>query len=651
MEKLYIGAAYYPELWDEKEIDEDIKRCKELGLNVMRVGEFAWSKMEPCEGEYDFKWLTTVVDKLNAAGIKTVMCTPTCTPPRYMLDKYDEIRRVSPHGKRAHTSSRCHPCKTSPVMREKNRMIVTEMAKAFGKHPGIIGWQIDNEIFPYEEGCFCPLCTSAFRDYLKKRFNTVDALNKAWGMARWSLDYQDFEAVNPPLPEEWKHPSLIKAWWDFQCEQICTYVDEQAQILHKYTKAPIGTDMMGINNLSYYDVNKSLDVVQFNHYNTVDELYHTAFWYDYLRAIKDKPFWVTETQVGWNGSAFSECGYRPEGNCYVNTWLPFAKGADMNMYWLFRAQRNGHEIAHGALYSSAGRLYRVSEEVQKAACEITKCEKLLTDTKVEASIALHFSTTANNTFNAAPMLKNMDYTGNVRDKFHSALRHYNVDVIDTEHSLDKYQFVISPFLCHAEENGFPKRIKQFVQNGGTWIVGPMTDILDAEVTKYTKAPYSFLEELVGVYTKYQKPIDNNVFRAQWEDGTTCGVSTCFDAYETEKGTKSLAKYCGGEFDGLTVIAEKKVGNGKVILLGSVPTHEDIRRLVGLKPTFEASNNVTLVQRTGNKSGSIEAVIAAEIENTAGYIVLDGNYKDLLSDKKLSGRIEVKPYQVLVLKEI
>ena len=643
MEKLYIGAAYYPELWDSAQVDKDIERCKALGLNVLRVGEFAWGKMEPREGEYELGWLVDVVDKLHAAGIHTVMCTPTCTPPRYLLDKYEETRSVSEHGIRCQTSWRCHPCKTSPVMRAKNKAIVTQLAKTFGSHPGVIGWQIDNEMYPYGGGCFCPLCTKAFRNYLKKQFGTIEALNEAWGMSRWSLDYQSFDAINPPLPDQWKHPSLVKAWWDFQCDNIRTYIDEQAAVLHKYTKAPIGTDMMANNNLSYYAINQSLDIVQFNHYNTAEELYETEFWYDFLRAVKDKPFWVTETQVGWNGSHFAESGYRPVGNCYVNTILPFAHGADMNMYWLFRAHRNGHELAHGALYSTAGRAYRVSEEVAKAAYDIEKCQDVFT-ASCNAQIALHYSSTAANTFAAAPMLKGFDYTATVRDKFHTALRHYNVDVIDTAHSLDKYKVVISPFLCHARENNFYERVTDFVQKGGTWIVGPMSDIVDSNVTKYIDAPHSFLEELVGVYMKYDKPLASDTFRAQFADGKPCGVSMCFDAYEVSDGTKSLARYIGGEFDGLTVIAEKSIGAGRVILLGSVPTHEDIRRLVGLKPILSASDNITLVERGG-------AVVAIELENKSGYIRLDGKYKDRLSDTVLSGKVTVAPYSVLVLEKM
>ena len=177
------------------------------------------------------------------------------------------------------------------------------MAEALAGRKGIIGWQIDNEIYPYGEGCYCDKCKSAFRSYLKDKYGSVENLNKKWGMARWSLCYDNFDAVEPPYSNQWRHPSLRKAWWDFQCGQIKSFVDEQAEILHAYGCENVGTDMMSNNYLSYYDINEKLDVVQFNHYNPAGDLPETAFSYDFLRCVKDKPFWVTETQVGWNGSA------------------------------------------------------------------------------------------------------------------------------------------------------------------------------------------------------------------------------------------------------------------------------------------------------------------------------------------------------------
>ena len=308
--KIRLGAAYYPEMWEESETDADLARCKETGVNTLRIGEFAWGKMEPEEGKFSFGWLERTIDKLHAAGIGVVLCTPTCTPPRWMLDKYEEMRRVDSLGIRTEVSSRCHPCKTSPKMREKNAIIVEEMAKRFAHHPGVVGWQIDNEIFPYSSGCFCPLCIKAFRNYLKDKYKTVEELNRKWGMTRWSLEYDSFEDVQPPRDGQWRHPSLQVEWKRFHCRQIVSYVNEQADILHRYGCKNVGTDMMSTNELSYYDVNEKLDVVQFNHYNPAPDLAQTAFSYHFLRCVKDKPFWVTETQVGWNGSEFADCGYR-----------------------------------------------------------------------------------------------------------------------------------------------------------------------------------------------------------------------------------------------------------------------------------------------------------------------------------------------------
>ncbi len=642
--RIYLGAAYYPEMWSEDEIEKDIERCRQLGVNTLRVGEFAWGKMEPREGEFCFGWLKNVVDRLYAAGIYTVMCTPTATPPRWLLKKYPETRMVMHDLIRADVSSRCHTCKTSPVMREKNRVIVTKMAEVFAGHPGIVGWQIDNEIYPYSEGCYCEKCRAAFRSRLKEKFGSVDALNEAWGMTRWSLTYDSFDDVDPPYPRQWRHPSLRKAWHDFQCAQIKSYVEEQADILHRFGCGNVGTDMMAQNYLSYYAVNEKLDVVQFNHYNPAQDLPNTAFSYDFLRCVKDRPFWVAETQVGWNGSNFADCGYRPVGNCYANTWLPVARGAEMNLYWLFRTHPNGHEMAHGALFSPAGRAYRVSEEVRRAAEDFSVCGDFLAGTKIVSRIALHYSATAMNGFESAPLLKGMDYRRFVLEYFYAAFRHYNVDVIDTPHDLSGYHVLISPFLATVDENDLKARVMAWVEGGGTWIVGPMSDIMDGNVRRYTDAPYSFLEEFAGVYTKYQKPVANDVFKAEWRDGTPCGIGVCYDAYECKEGTKSLADYTAGEFAGLSAVTERKVGKGKVILLGSVIPHEDLRRLTGETPIAEASGNIILTQRTGEADG----IIAVETEGRAGCVVPDGRYSDLLTGRSFEEKIEIAPYGVAVL---
>ena len=639
---IQLGAAYYPELWDPAELVSDIEKCKEYGLRLLRVGEFAWGRMEPEEGRFELDWLEELVDRLHESGISVVLCTPTCTPPRWLLNRYPETRQVSPAGVREAASSRCHTCKTSPLMREKNLRVTEQLARRFGNHPGVVGWQIDNELYIYREGCYCPLCRAAFQAYLRERYGSPEELNRRWGMARWSLEYSSFDEVEPPRPDEWRHPSLQTAWRRFMEAQLCSYAREQADMLHRYTRAPVGTDMMPMNTLSYYDMTAPMDVVQYNHYDPAERLPFTTFFYDFARPIKARPFWVTETQVGWNGSEYAECGYRPVGNCYANTWLPIAHGAERNLYWLFRTPQNGHELAHGALFSTAGRPYRVSEEVRQASRDLARCDAFLSGSRVAARIAIHFSSVAENNFLSAPLLKDFHYKETLMERFHAPLRHYNVDLIDTPHPLDGYRVVFSPFLATIDEE-LQEKAEAFVRAGGTWIVGPMSGILTEDTSKYADSPCPFVERLAGVYVRYQKPIANSVWRAAWQDGSPLGVSTCYDALEATDSTP-LATYCGDEFDGFAAVTERRLGAGRVILLGTLPDASAIRRLTGLPPIAEASENVDLTERSGARAG----LIAIETENRPGTLTLPGRYHELIGDRRLSGTVSIRPYEVLVL---
>ena len=651
MKNFYIGAAYYPELWDKNEIDKDIAQMKAYGMNCMRIAEFAWSEMEPSEGKFNFDMFKYVADKLYENGIYTIMCTPSCTPPRWVFEKYPDANRVisEAYAERQYAiHSRCHPCKSHKGMRELNAKITGEMAKAFANHPGVIGWQSDNEIYMYDDGCFCENCKKGFRDYLKNKYKTIENLNKRWGMHRWSLDYTDFDQIDPPVKGTWENPSRQTNWIEFQESLICSYVEEQANAIRKYSDAPIGTDMMTNNFLSYNKVNKNLDVVQHNHYHTNDNFYRTIFNYDFYRTLKNRPFWVTETLLGWNGSIAAYGGYRNNGYCYINSLAPIVHGAEMNLYWLFRSHPNGHELGHGAFLSSTGRPNVVSKSVKMITDTLTKCDDFLSSSRVKSKIAMTYSTTAQKVFTYAPLVANFDHDIDERfiDKFHKIFRHYNIDVIETDKELGDYEIILSPFLANATENGFNERIVEWIKNGGTWIVGPLSDVMTGDANKYTDAPYSFLEELAGVYTKYQLPIEVDEIKARWNDGEIIDLSMGFDAYELN-GAEALAKYDSDELDNLTAVAKRSIGKGQIIILGSVPDKKALLKLVNEKPILQASDNIDLTVRSGSQNG----IIAMEIENKHGYVLLDKSYYDILNEKIVNGRIELAPYTALFLKEM
>jgi beta-galactosidase GanA len=153
-----LGAAYYPEAWPPEQVDEDIRLMLDAGLNVVRIAEFAWSSMEPEEGRFELGWLHRVVDKLGAAGIATIMCTPSCTPPAWLTAKYPEVVVVNHAGVRADHGFRRHVCPNNPVYRELCARVAMKLAEAFGHDERVIGWQIDNEVDLWEGwGCYCPV--------------------------------------------------------------------------------------------------------------------------------------------------------------------------------------------------------------------------------------------------------------------------------------------------------------------------------------------------------------------------------------------------------------------------------------------------------------------------------------------------------------
>ena len=651
----YIGTAYYPELWDKEEIKKDVERMKSLGLNTVRIGEFAWSTMEKAEGVYDFEIFKYVMDVMYENGIYTVLCTPSCTPPRWVFKKHPDLMRHGYYGYNrivADVHSRCHPCKTHKGIRVLNAKIAEEMSKALGNHPGLIGWQIDNEVYPYDFGCFCDRCASEFRVYLKNKYKTIENLNKKWVTNRWSLNYESFDDINPPAPKSWEHPSHSVEWWRFQCQLINTYVWEQAEAIRKHSSAPIGTDMMMDNAFSYNLMNKGLDVVQHNHYDNQDELYKTFFNYDFYRTLKKTPFWVTETQPGYNGSYAAYNGYRPCGHNYINSLAPIVQGGEMNLYWLFRCHPTGHELGHGAVYSSAGVPSPIAPSIKKLAQTLDTCGGFLKETRVKSKLALTYSSTSVKNFMFAPIITKLDnfdhsFRPLIIDTFYDAFRHYNVDVIETDKDLDEYEIILAPLLSCFDDCGFGERVTKWVENGGTLIAGPLSDIMTDYAAKHTDKTYSILEELGGIKVKHHLPVEQDNFKAKWtQGGEFFDISLGCDAYDCVD-SECLATYEGFDLEGMCAISKRKVGKGTVIILGTAPDKKALLKLIDKAPIADASQNVFLTKREGDEN----IICALEIEGKCGYVMLDKEYYDILGKKTVSGKVEIEPYGALFLKEI
>lgn len=649
----YYGAAYYPEDWPLEQIDQDIALMKDAGMNVMRIGEFAWSRMEPVEGQYDFEWLHLVVDKLGEAGIAVIMGTPTCTPPIWVARNYPECLVVDENGVTMQHGARRHACPNSPMYRELSRRIVTALAEEFGHDKNVIGWQIDNELYTVgRRGCCCPECHRKFQLSLRERYGTIEKLNEAWGLNLWSQAYSSFADIPIPKSTIWHHPSLIAAWSDFQSDSYVEFCHMQADILHDLADQPVGTDMMPTGGINYAKIHRKLDLVQFNHYSPAERLHKVPFWFDFIRTLCDRPFWNTETSTCWNGSTTAN-GYKEAGFCRANSWLPIALGGEACLYWLWRSHWAGHELMHGSVVSSSGRPLHIIDEVREVSKGFEASSDFLSTTQVKKpKLAMHFSCFEWLMFACQPMVRDFVYIDQLIDRFYVPIiqSQLRLDVVDPSASLDGYEVVVSPFVAALDESGLRERLLRWIEDGGTWIAGPMTDTRTMDCTKFTHSPFGSLEEWTGVYCKYQIPGEPRDFALRYSDGTESTGKAWYDGFEPN-GAEVIAEYTEGPLSGLAAVVRRRLGKGQIVLLGTIPDPQSLVKLIRgvgcaeLEPYFEASPNLLVVPRSG--SGG-EGAVVVEMKNEPGKLQLPNQYKDLLSGRSLKGELEVPGYAVLVL---
>lgn len=651
-EKPYLGVAYYPEDWPDEEMDKDIARMKEIGVNTARIAEFAWHRMEPHPGEFDFSYFHQVVDKLAAAGIAVVLGTPTATPPRWLERLYPDVMAEGENGRVFSHGGRRHCCSNNPHYDAYSLRIVEKMAQEFADDPAVIGWQIDNEIYSFGNGCFCPNCQAKFRERLRKKYKTIDSLNQAWNLNLFSQWYDDFSEIPAPR-DAWHNPHLIQEWKIFQNDSHVEFVHRQAKILHKYVKVPVGTDTMPVNGMDYRKLTEKLDIVQFNHYNVPENLYCCAFWFDYLRTLKEHPFWNTETATCWNGSTAITQSIKPEGYCRANSWLPIALGGEANMYWLWRTHWAGHELVHGAVIDSSGRDMHTVSEVKDVAHGFHAASRFLTGTRVRPDAAIHFTSLSWNMHECQKVVEGWEYMPTVQDTFYRPMtrRGLRPDVIDSGAALDSYKLIFSPMVMSLDDRDLSARMAQWVKDGGVWVVGPLTDVRNADGTRYRDRFHGMLESLTGARWAYNAPDRESRIQAAWQDGKAFQGNTWYEMWDADDD--ALVKVTGGHsaIEGKALVSLKPVGKGWVLLLGTLPSEKDMDRILRLVceksgvALPQVEGDVMVCPRRGEAG---EGLVLVEYGCGEAAVTLDAPMTDLLTGRRLQGKIHLKPYDVLVL---
>jgi beta-galactosidase len=299
-----LGAAYYPERFKPEQWESDYKKMQDAGITTIRISEFAWSRLEPREGEFHWEWLDKSIALAEQSGIQVIMCTPTAAPPIWLVEKYKEVLPVNDKGERAVFGKRQHRCYSSEKYWEYSERIVEELAKRYGNHPNVITWQLDNEFGGERQRCYCENCEKAFQKYLEEKYRDIDELNDRWGNFFWSEDYQNFQQIRVPLEinaQLWTkyNPSLELDFWRFSSRNIVNYSNFQAALIRKHTSVPITTNTDPFyygDTVNIFELFKNLDIAAVDVYS--ESLYEIGFYSDINRSMKESgKFLMTEFGV------------------------------------------------------------------------------------------------------------------------------------------------------------------------------------------------------------------------------------------------------------------------------------------------------------------------------------------------------------------
>ena len=653
-----LGAAYYPEDWDESEQDHDIEYMVKCGIKVVRIAEFAWSCMEPKPNKFEFDWLHKVVDKLADAGISVIMGTPSPTPPIWLEEKDPSMLQLSADGRRLTHGGRRHCCSNNKTYRKYSARIAEKLAKEFKDDKNIIGWQIDNEIFVFTgKGCFCDECVKGFHKYLQNKYGTIENLNKRWNLNIFSQKYSKFSQV-PTIKIGWQNPHLYLEWQEFQAKSHIDFVHMQADILRKYGHKNIGTDMMPFFDVDHDQMNEKLDVVQFNHYEDTGTLWRANLWMDYLRNIKNRPFIITETQSCWNGGVATPGCLTPEGFCKANSWLPIVHGGEANMYWLWRQHWAGHELMHGSVLYASGRPMHIFGEITELSKEYQKASKFLNNTKVITDTAYHVSS------------RNHIIMENQTVSWHEPQCYpkrtwlmylpliemgIRPDVLGVKKTFDRYKLLITPLLMTLQLGDLQERIIEWVKQGGTWIAGPLTDIRNDIGAHFTDKETGILEEITGAKLGQQFPDAAHKVKCSWNDGSEFGANQWVELFETPEDVNVLASVTGdyySEYKNKAVVFEKKLGKGTIIVLGTIPNENDLqkiyKRAIDLSGAecYNIEGKVTVSHRLGENE---EGYCLVECGGEPASFDFEGKAIDLLTEKVYENHIDIGSYQTVILK--
>ena len=563
-----VGVAWYPEQWPEARWTTDLAMMKSTGFNTVRIAEFAWSRIEPEEGKFEFAWLDRAIAAAQAQGMMVVLGTPTAAPPAWLTQTYADTLRVDEDGKRAGHGARRQFSFASARYRTFARRIATEMATRYGHNAAVVGWQIDNEIGPPS---FDDESVAAWHAFLKSRYGTIDVLNRRWATEYWSQHYNDFDQV-PLHATGQQNPGLLLDFKHFTTATWTDYVQNQAAAIRPLIDARmfVTTNTMFWNaGFDHFAMHAGLDLASWDNYipdGRPDWVANGAN-HDLVRGYKQRNFWLMETQPGRVDWVPVNRALDP-GQVREMAWQAVAHGADAVLYWQWRPAANGQETYHGAVLGQDGAFNPIQPEIARTATDLVKASPLLDDTQPVAKVGMIFSYDSRWAIDLQRHNRDFDPV-KAFTEFYRPLRiqSQGVAILPVDADLSRYPLVVAPNL-NVLTAAQAEALARYVRGGGRLVLGPRSGMKDDANALWPLRQPGPLAGLLGAEVEQYYALDEAVGIT----GSVEGKATIWAEalVPTAKDARTLATYRDprGWLDGKPAIVTRAVGKGSITYVGA-----------------------------------------------------------------------------------
>lgn len=566
---LWLGTAWYPEQWPESRWDADLTYMEKAGIRFVRIGEFAWSRMEPEEGKFDFAWMDHAIEAAAKHHIFTVLGTPSAAPPAWLTQKYPETLRMKEDGRYDEHGNRQQFNWDNAKYRELAREIARQMAVRYGHNPNVVGWQIDNE---YADESYDPGTNKDFQSWLKARYGTLDNLNNRWTTSYWSQTYSDWNQI--PIETRYGNPGLLLSWKRFVSDTWRSYQKNQLDVIRANStpKQFITTNMMGwFNAYDHYTVSQDLDLASWDDYVGSGHLdpIRNGSTHDLTRGFLRKNFWVMETQPGFvNWHAVNNA--LDKGEVRAMAWHAIGHGSDAVSYWQWRSALNGQEQYHGTLVGADGTPVPLYDEVAQIGKEFALASPVLAGTTVQSQVALLHSYDA---FWAIDFQHHNREYDPIKDliRYYGAIRNISqaVDIIAPTAPLSGYKLVIAPDL-NVLPQATADHLMEYVKNGGHLVLGQRSGMKDDDNGLWQQRQPGPLAGLLGGRVEQFYALNTPVpVSGQWGEGTSTMWAEQLNA--SDPATEVLMRFgkSNGWLDGQPAAISRKIGKGRITYIGAV----------------------------------------------------------------------------------